>query len=426
MFTLLSIPIIFQLVVASELLYKDKTNAVIEFNYSLFKASVESDQSDRTWVVIFYAHWCGHCVSFAPEFMDLAESLIHPGHLEFGAIDCASNDMAQYDSVDICREYDVRSYPTIRMFRYGKSQRDLPRKIEELKAEILGIDPLQALPVSPLPYQESSHPVIGVRFTNSGSKEVTYDASLAMYEILRREVFRGSDAVLTEAKCSHLSRLLDICSNAGIEDYMRGGCQSVMGVLNHGQSLSRARWQTLIAHNFPTVGEPQYRSCSGFSCAMWKLLHVMTVSPELDSSAKSDIRFVIDHYFSCEECRKNFLEHFDKCDFGGCDSTDPMSVALWLWRLHNGVNERLGHAQWPAKYTSEEEVYELLRQTYGNMRVGDEGFSWVALSPFYFLTGGGLVALGLVVSLVRNTERIQTSFSRISSQVNKKYYEPVV
>lgn len=426
MFTFLSIGILFQLARSDQLLYKDNTNAVTEFDFETFKNSVELDRSDRIWVVVFYAHWCGHCVSYAPEFMRLAESLIYPSQLEFGAIDCASPDMSQIDSDDVCRKYDVRSYPTIRMFRHGKSERDLPREIEELKLEIATVHSPESSPLPPQTFPKWIRSEDGSKFTNTDSQEVIHDASLAMYEILRREVFRGSDTILKDADFTNLMRILEICFNSGIQDHMRKGCESALAVLKSGRSLSRARWNTILAENFPHQTETEYRSCAGFSCAMWRLLHVMTFSSSLESSSKLDIRFVIDQYFSCEECRKNFLEHFDKCDFGVCEASDPISVALWLWRLHNGVNERLGHGRWPAQNTSETEVYDLLRSTYISPSTPYKGFVSDAFLPFYVLIGVGLVVLGLVAGLIRNSDRIQTSFNRVTSQVNKKYYEPIV
>ncbi|KAF4680071.1 Quiescin Q6 sulfhydryl oxidase [Perkinsus olseni] len=61
----------------------------------------------------------------------------------------------------------------------------------------------------------------------------------------------------------------------------------------------------------------------------------------------------------CLECAQHFVKSYDDCAAGRCtmDHPDKRHTALWLWRLHNMVNNRTSHERgitgkdtaWPTK-----------------------------------------------------------------------------
>ncbi|CAD7974715.1 unnamed protein product [Amoebophrya sp. A25] len=51
------------------------------------------------------------------------------------------------------------------------------------------------------------------------------------------------------------------------------------------------------------------------------------------------LRAFIDNFFGCDDCRRKFLDRFDRCAFGRCDASQAAS--LWLWELHNRVTQRV-------------------------------------------------------------------------------------
>ena len=121
----------------------------------------------------------------------------------------------------------------------------------------------------------------------------------------------------------------------------------------------------------------------GSTCAFWRLLHTLSVGlaerkggtdastddevlrdvdaalgvvggkhrrnhrPFSPKEAAEIIRNVVDTFFTCEVCRKNFIEQYDSCQYGRCDklkdTTEGLSeddwreMSLWLWQYHNGV-----------------------------------------------------------------------------------------
>ncbi|KAF7230700.1 protein disulfide-isomerase A6 isoform X2 [Nothobranchius furzeri] len=84
---------------------------VIELKPSNFNREVI--QSDSLWLVEFYAPWCGHCQSLAPEWKKAATAL--KGIVKVGAVDAD-----QHKSLG--GQYGVRGFPTIKIFGANKNK----------------------------------------------------------------------------------------------------------------------------------------------------------------------------------------------------------------------------------------------------------------------------------------------------------------
>ncbi|MEQ2271314.1 hypothetical protein XENORESO_002504, partial [Xenotaenia resolanae] len=66
--------------------------------------------SSVAMVVEFYASWCGHCMVFSPTYKKLARDTQEwKPAVNIAAIDCAAEDNKQ-----ICRDYEITGYPTIK------------------------------------------------------------------------------------------------------------------------------------------------------------------------------------------------------------------------------------------------------------------------------------------------------------------------
>lgn len=82
---------------------------VVELNPNNFDAKVKN--SDELWLVEFYAPWCGHCKSLAPEWKKAATAL--KGLVKVGAVDADAHQ-------SLGGEYGVRGFPTIKVFGGNK------------------------------------------------------------------------------------------------------------------------------------------------------------------------------------------------------------------------------------------------------------------------------------------------------------------
>jgi len=84
---------------------------VVELTESNFKKKVFD--SDKGWLVEFYAPWCGHCKSLAGPWADAASRL--KGKMNLGALDATVHG-------SIASDYGIRGYPTIKYFAPGSTE----------------------------------------------------------------------------------------------------------------------------------------------------------------------------------------------------------------------------------------------------------------------------------------------------------------
>ncbi|XP_071854891.1 protein disulfide-isomerase A6-like [Apostichopus japonicus] len=84
---------------------------VIQLTPEVFNDKVVN--SDSVWLVEFFAPWCGHCKSLAPEWEKVATAL--KGVVKVGAVDAD-----QHKSLG--SQFGVRGFPTIKIFGLDKSK----------------------------------------------------------------------------------------------------------------------------------------------------------------------------------------------------------------------------------------------------------------------------------------------------------------
>eukprot|EP00758_Cryptobia_borreli_P001093 Tbor_TRINITY_DN1932_c0_g1::TRINITY_DN1932_c0_g1_i1::g.3561::m.3561/K09584/PDIA6, TXNDC7; protein disulfide-isomerase A6 len=88
-----------------------KESAVVELTDKTFESEVLN--SGEPWLVEFYAPWCGHCKSLAPEWKKAAEELVDT--VKIGAVDATEHK--QYSAM-----YNVTGFPSIKFFAPGSSE----------------------------------------------------------------------------------------------------------------------------------------------------------------------------------------------------------------------------------------------------------------------------------------------------------------
>jgi protein disulfide-isomerase-like protein len=76
-----------------------------------FQEALE-DPANGLWLLKFWAPWCGHCKRLAPVLDEVAPKVA--GQMAIGKIDCTVEKQ-------LCKEYNVKSYPTLK-FSLGESR----------------------------------------------------------------------------------------------------------------------------------------------------------------------------------------------------------------------------------------------------------------------------------------------------------------
>lgn len=405
---------------ASTSLYEGKTTSVVEFDAKSFTETVKKDATGSSfWIVVFYAHWCGHCQYFAPEYIKIAESLSkNHGHLKFGAIDCANPDLRQSDA---CSGFNIKAFPTVLAFKRGGKLAELAKTPEDLKMDIqrlLDGKPIEEVKnASEVPVENLPAPVPSEEDRKESENlvinpdTVMADARLTVYTILISEVFKGNTEILSETESQDLKNFLKLCSHL----FRDGPCESILASISP-QVPQKKEWNALVDSYYKDTVNERYLSCKDFSCGMWRLLHLISVSHWLDAAKSMEsIRFVVANYFSCETCRKHFLKDYHNCDFGRCAGTlDKLLVGSWLVRVHNAVNLRLQHPAWPDDSPREPiEYVNEVRALYGMDPMIIEASSNLLIYLFII----SLVALVLLVAVSRSTDLLD----KIKYSLTKKY-----
>lgn len=116
----------FLIALASASFYKN--SPVLELNSQNFKSRVLDTQ--HLTIVEFYAPWCGHCQNLKPEYIKAAKSL--KGLANLAAIDCDDSNNKQ-----LCSQYGVRGFPTIKIFGPSYISTSDKKKVLSRKSKFL-------------------------------------------------------------------------------------------------------------------------------------------------------------------------------------------------------------------------------------------------------------------------------------------------
>ncbi len=85
----------------------------MELNPQSFEQAVHS----KNTFVKFYAPWCGHCKALAPDWDTLAEKYAASPSVLIASVDCTTEE-----NRDLCQEYGVSGYPTLKYFKDGSNE----------------------------------------------------------------------------------------------------------------------------------------------------------------------------------------------------------------------------------------------------------------------------------------------------------------
>ncbi|GIL80652.1 hypothetical protein Vretimale_9193 [Volvox reticuliferus] len=340
-----------------------------------FTQALNSLGTDQVCLIEFYASWCPACKHFAPKFEKFAKFLKDKrlgGRLLYIArVDCATE-------VDLCGVFNVPGYPALflgqaldflakdpkKLQVYHGHDRELQHLAswvgEYFKTELIYSDVEGGASVGGAGSSAAhiSSTTAKRRPLPNGPEWSLADvegATLQLWSIVvttpilhrgaekraaLRGILEGWAAAHPSTSCkSHATGLLssyDKIWPAGEEEAPAALLQSEPCGPPSGLTF-RGEWVTCRG------SKPNSR---GYSCGLWEMLHTMALrfpdKPGAAGPAQAMMTFMTlfnTHFFQCAPCQKHFGRILASPEAAAV--TDRRTLSLWLWRVHNEVNERL-------------------------------------------------------------------------------------
>lgn len=68
-------------------------------------------------LVMFYAPWCSHCTKLKPPFSEASQRVLNDKIGALGVVDATVHE-------NLAREYDIKGFPTLKLFQNGNFKTD--------------------------------------------------------------------------------------------------------------------------------------------------------------------------------------------------------------------------------------------------------------------------------------------------------------
>ncbi|XP_047333151.1 sulfhydryl oxidase 2-like isoform X2 [Impatiens glandulifera] len=406
----------------------DPPDFVVDLNITNFASALKDTPATHA-VVEFFANWCPACRNYKPQYEKVARlfngaDAIHPGIIYMTRVDCALKA-----NIDLCNRFSISHYPMLfwgppSKFVSGGSwepkqdkneiqQIDDGRTADRLLAWInkkIGSsfslddekfenehlhsnvsDPGQ-IARAVYDVEEATNTAFDIIMEHNMIKSETRASLVKFLQVLvahhpSRRCRKGSAEILVNFDDILPSDIL----SAKLESGTNFGKYAFKSFNICGKEVPRGYWMFCRGSKNDT---------RGFSCGLWVLLHSLSVRVDDEEShlTFTAICDFIHNFFICDECRQHF---FEMCSSVSTPFKKTRDFAIWLWRTHNKVNERLMEveesmgtgdpkfpkSQWPQKqlcpscYLShsesgnkivewnEDEVFIFLVKYYGKMLV---------------------------------------------------------
>lgn len=353
-----------------------------------FDSFVVTNEDKRPWLIDYYHPFCPHCISFVPDWIAIAAYYKKLGTIQIGAVSCM-------DHVK-CRRVGIDGFPTLIGYNFnplkpGEDDRivgthtikEVTDFVDQLTAGGAGnatamkeAMKLETTPPVTLPvtiWEQSTLP--------SDHNSRMADAATAFIFGLKQGIFTGRE-ILEDMHLDALKEWLRVVSLTFPGSFHRKLIRQLYDKVQPLPFLHVDEWEPMLSawqestvEQYTALDIPgnvevpewqrngkifagqgnEYVACALYTCGQWNMFHMMTVNPtgirdeELLVAVVGAIRRFMKYFFGCIECRKHFLqENTIKMvqELHRAKRKDRL-LKIWLWRMHNSVNQRLGHPLWP-------------------------------------------------------------------------------
>lgn len=345
----------------------------IELDASSFNSSLWA--APARWAIVeFYAHWCPACRNYKPQYERVARlfngpDAIHPGLVFMAKVDCALKVNAP-----LCDRFKIGHYPTLlwaspsnfaasgdhgswEAIENGRKAEMLLQFVNSKIGKTFSLDDAITYDNHLLKGDELDFGQVAI--SNFDIEEATAKAMdiIMMDKLLNRKTRSSFIQLLQLLVVHHPSRncrkgTADLLMN--LEDLLwpsipRQGDEKSKeadadGIIQEPDYKALESFHVCgdhIPRGYWVFCRGSQNDTRGYSCGLWLLFHAVAVrvDNQLASSTFRTICSFVDHFFTCKECREHFLEF---CSSARTKVTSRRQLVLWLWNVHNVVNERVG------------------------------------------------------------------------------------
>nr|CCA19181.1 sulfhydryl oxidase putative [Albugo laibachii Nc14] len=353
-------------------------------------------QTSTVWLVDFYAPWCPHCRHFAPQYEKVARAFAS-SNIKIGAVDCVQESsicddekIDRYPSIQLLQVHRGTAEPRIFQMRRFSDFRDVIDWVVEQCVKD-GIDTgavNYAIPSGNLDDggAEGGNQTAIVPLEDSIQLKYARlcEAGATALYTLENSIFLGSSSLSTETYEAALNWMEALAASFPLEQN-RAALGKLLTQYKTRSTWVKSAWRKIFfawraeakATMFPlgifdlvkegTKGDgsasiqqksdgKRWRNCQTFTCGLWTLFHSMTVGVRYKdcklrpSQVAVAIHTFIEHFFGCEECVEHFLKENPPAVMSQLQKSDDdggEASIIWLWDMHNAVNERTEKAFWP-------------------------------------------------------------------------------
>ncbi|XP_016484871.1 sulfhydryl oxidase 2 isoform X2 [Nicotiana tabacum] len=346
----------------------EKPDFGVELNATNFD-TVLKDTPAPYAIVEFFAHWCPACRNYKPHYEKVARlfngaDASHPGIILMTRVDCALTINS-----NLCDKFSVKHYPMllwgppkkfvgsgwdpkqenseIRSIENGRTADILLGWINKQLGSSYGFDdgkyenehlqknfsdPAQ-IATAIYDVEEATSTAFGIILDHKMIRSGTRASLIKFLQLLvahhpSKRCRKGSADILVDFDNLCPSEILSV-NNEEADSCSKKGALGNYQIC--GKEVPRGYWMYCRGSKNDT---------RGFSCGLWVLLHSLSIRVE-DGESNMAFRTTCDfihNFFICEECRQHF---YDMCSSVPNPFKKARDYALWLWRAHNKVNERL-------------------------------------------------------------------------------------
>ena len=221
----------------------------------------------------------------------------------------------------------------------------------------------------------SKLPIVKRAYKKTPLEDTFSDATLAFVEGLKHGVFPDAVGPLDHRRKEALREWLALLSaSLPPELALHSLINDLMANIDTVSKMKSNLIKTIKKH--PIKERKWSAACSkagkrsehgGFSCAFWKLLHIVSVGLAeqrggmdvgkedaiTPMKAADTLREYMALFFGCDVCTRNFISQYDQCAYRRCDrlaesagdlpDEEWYELALYLWEFHNGVSVSVYH-----------------------------------------------------------------------------------